>query len=81
VSKTTPVRWWRNDSTRYQSRPPYKAPPVEAPTWDLVLLPPNDSLGKLIDRVDDERRRWMQSLALPDDILFAGSPLGYGRGR
>lgn len=24
MSKTTPVRWWRDDATRYHRRPPYR---------------------------------------------------------
>lgn len=39
MSKTTPVRWWRDDATRYHSRPPYVAPPLEpGPEWALERL-------------------------------------------
>jgi hypothetical protein len=29
MSKTTPVRWWRDDADRFKSRPPYVAPRSE----------------------------------------------------
>lgn len=38
MSKTTPVRWWRDDATRYQGRPPYVAPPEPPPPEWLVPL-------------------------------------------
>jgi hypothetical protein len=43
MSKITPVRWWRDDATRYQSRPPYEGgyQGLRAPDdfgWALQML-------------------------------------------
>lgn len=37
MSHTTPVRWWRDDATRYQSRPPYVSPPYVGPQFDHFI--------------------------------------------
>jgi hypothetical protein len=44
MSKTTPVRWWRDDATRYHRRPPYVAPPPTRMAWPAPI------------RLDDEAR-------------------------
>lgn len=44
MSKTTPVRWWRDDADRFKSRPPYVAPRDTIP-WGIdfaLLLADND---------------------------------------
>lgn len=38
MSRTAPVRWWRDDASRYRRRPPYVAPPPEPIEWAFELL-------------------------------------------
>lgn len=44
MSKTTPVRWWRDDATRYQKRGPQRVPVAALPDPGLMyeLLAPHD---------------------------------------
>lgn len=41
MSKTTPVRWWRDETDRYRSRGVY-LPPAPDPAWMLERLAPMD---------------------------------------
>lgn len=54
MSRTTPVRWWRDDATRYQSRPPYVSLYV-GPRLDLPPLAPSVlvAMARLKKRCDD----------------------------
>jgi hypothetical protein len=71
-----PVRWWRDDATRYKSRPPYQAPPVDqGPRWAFELLRHIDpELTRMLDR-------WLEAsspakiaaaLAMPLELLVGG---------
>jgi hypothetical protein len=70
MSKTFPVRWWRDDADRYRSRPPYVAPPADAlPEWllELTCVSPErqaefDAIHAEIDRL---QREWLESMSLP----------------
>lgn len=61
MSKTTPVRWWRDDATRYQSRPPF----VEQPTLTAMQ-------AKYLDDVaaaHSQHQSWLKAWA-------SGEPVG-----
>ena len=61
MSKTTPVRWWRDDATRYHRRPPYVAPTAEPIEWAFQLLRPTpEQAAELAQRRDwlDTQLRW-----------------------
>jgi hypothetical protein len=57
MSKTTPVRWWRDDATRYRRRPPYVAPPSEPIEWAFELLRPTSE--QFAERA--RRRNWLDA--------------------
>lgn len=64
MSKTTPVRWWRDDAQRYRPRGAYVAPPVE-PTagWDLeLLIGPASQLEECLALI---RQRMIDAATLP----------------
>jgi hypothetical protein len=63
VSKTRPVRWWRDDATRYQSRPLFASPP----TLDLEQSRYLDDIAESHARYQDARRAWWsgESVAAP----------------
>lgn len=73
MAKTTPVRWWRDDGTRYQSRPPYLAPPVDvdvdAAKWAIELLSGLNDMAPMFERLKTLEREWY-SMAVPLDLLF-----------
>lgn len=65
--KISPVRWWRDDATRYRSRPPYVCPEQEQPHFE-VSPPSADQLAAL--------RHWMDyvELVVPRDSLRMREP-------
>ncbi len=72
MSKTTPVRWWRDDATRYQARPPYKAPEPE-PRWAFELLTGSvdPELQRCFDRLAEltSPERIYGALGIPAELL------------
>lgn len=53
MSKTTPVRWWRDDATRYHRRPPYEAAPLAEPLelhrWAFEILMPTELKTRMME--------------------------------
>lgn len=79
MSKIRPVRWWRDDATRYQSRSSYKAPPLvdqpifvfsnPPPLWLMEALNKADAY-KISNGFGLNRSMWEESKSTPiDDIL------------
>lgn len=78
--KVHPVRWWRDDATRYQPRGAYKAPEQDAPTWGIELLAPCptfDAIDAMMKRIAEvHERHW--NMGIPLKLLFPPSPGGMG---
>ncbi len=79
MNKTIPVRWWRDDATRYDARPLIgicRTTP-EMPQWafDLIARPINPELQLLSEWLAEERRWFWTAMALPMELL-SGSPSG-----
>lgn len=78
MSKTTPVRWWRNDSDRYLTRGPQQVPAatISSHAWALELIAKQESsLTEIIKRQQELLARacfiplkWDELSAPPDPI-------------
>lgn len=73
MSRTTPVRWWRDDATRYQSRPPYVSPPYAGPRLDLLPLAPSvlEAMARLKKRGDDAIQHYLGPQEPEVDVAVA----------
>lgn len=75
MRKTTPVRWWRDDATRYVTRGPQAVPaaaPQPMPAWAIELLAPMDpSLTAELQRIYDAAtpEALTAAFALPPEVL------------
>ncbi len=78
MSKTTPVRWWRDDATRYQRRPlfgvcrSWKQPPAEL-LRDLVARPVDPEFQRAISAFFESTRpeRLYAASAIPAELVNA----------
>ena len=68
MSKTTPVRWWRDDADRYRSRGAYNAPPIDpsTPQWAMEILGGDHSgLAAMFEAHDryraEQRKIWAEA--------------------
>lgn len=88
MSKTTPVRWWRDDATRYNARPLVGVcRSWTQPAWAFELPKPLDpETQRLFDALFEASRpeRLVEHLAkltaIPIRELFGMTPVGYGSG-
>ena len=72
MSKTTPVRWWRDDATRYVTRGPQVVPATTTTEWQFDLLAPMDpamtaELQRMYDAATPEALT--AAFALPAEVL------------
>ena len=76
MSKTSPVRWWRDDATRYQPRGAAEARkelPEEPPQWLLDRLTPTPEQLAMYAEHDRMFREATRSFAMPETLLRGGS--------
>lgn len=84
MSKTTPVRWWRDDATRYQSRPLIgvcRTTPETTLQWAFELIgnPVNPELQRCFDRYAELTNPGIAAfMAIPAELLKPREQFGPG---
>jgi hypothetical protein len=72
----SPVRWWRDDATRYVTRGPQLVPGALRAPWmfELLARPADPGLQRLLDTYADLARpgRLAEMCAIPAELLYSG---------
>lgn len=77
----SPVRWWRDDATRYDDRPlvgvcrDWTQPKIDL-EWAYELVRPNPDLERCYARIAEWQAEFWRSMMLPAEMLNAPSPVG-----